>query len=325
MNLEQIIQNHVASLELSERALLKDASLNLSRRYRTASYGEKPLTKLERYAYLLARLPATYAATLEVFRELSARFINFSPSSVADIGAGPGTASWAALSLWPSLVNFQFIEKDAQWIKLGKVLAQKHESFKQARWMEHDLLRDVPLQSADIIVAAYSFQEIADDRLSILCEELFAKTLQAMVIIEPGTPRSFKRVKKLRTLLIEKGAHIIAPCTHDLSCPMMENDWCHFKTRLKRGQAHRHLKDGSLAFEDEKYAYLIAAPKPPEITGTARIIRAPIKRAGHIILDLCKNSGLEREVIARSDKARFRKTKKLGWGANIEHDELDRE
>lgn len=317
MDVLHIIKEHIAKLEPSERASLKTASADLSLRYRTASYGDKPLSKHERYAYLLARLPATLAASLAVFRELQEHLPNFMPSSFADIGSGPATASWAAENLWPSLNRFQFVERDRNWIKLGKELAQTHPNLAQGQWIEHDLLYEIPLEPADLVTAAYAFQELPADRIDALCHELLAKASQALVIIEPGTPRGFNRLKELRASLIEKGAHILAPCTHQLACPMKENDWCHFSTRLHRGDAHRQLKEASLAFEDEKYAYLIATTNPLPSAEAARVIRAPIKRSGHIILDSCTNSGLSRQIIPRSEKERFREAKKLSWGSNI--------
>ena len=52
-------------------------------------------------AYVLTRLPATFAACGRVFEELSQRAPDFSPTSLLDAGAGPGGAGWAALPLSP--------------------------------------------------------------------------------------------------------------------------------------------------------------------------------------------------------------------------------
>jgi Mitochondrial small ribosomal subunit Rsm22 len=47
-------------------------------------------------AYGLVRLPACFAVASRVLHELSTRLPGFSPRSLLDFGAGPGTASWAA-------------------------------------------------------------------------------------------------------------------------------------------------------------------------------------------------------------------------------------
>ena len=58
-------------------------------------------------AYALARMPATYAAitaSLDALREIRP---DFTPESLLDIGAGPGTATWAAAETWSSLQDFR--------------------------------------------------------------------------------------------------------------------------------------------------------------------------------------------------------------------------
>ena len=309
------IRELLEKLDPAERALLKQASHELSLRYRTGSYEEKPLSKFERYAYLLTRLPATLAASAEVFLELKDRALGFSPSSLVDIGSGPGTASWAAQDLWPSIKEVQLLEKDQEWIKLGQQLAKSHSLIGQGKWIEHNLMHNLPIEAADLLVASYAFQELPLNRLLALVPELFLKTRQALVIIEPGTPQGFQKIQMLRDSLIKQGAKILAPCPHELSCPMQGSDWCHFSTRLARDKIHRQLKDASLPYEDEKYAYLIAARDIIAVKDyAARVIRSPIKRSGHIILDLCTKIGLERQVIARSQKANFLEAKKSSWG-----------
>lgn len=55
----------------------------------TITYGER-----EAVAYVAGALPATYAATFNVLKELKERICNFEPKTMLDFGTGPGTGLW---------------------------------------------------------------------------------------------------------------------------------------------------------------------------------------------------------------------------------------
>jgi len=313
-NIAQIVQDSMTSFE---QALLGEASRSLSIRYQAADYTHKPPTIIERYAYLLARFPATLAANKAVLEALVERLPDFKPRSIADIGAGPGTACWQALELFADLKQIVLVEKDPQWITLGKKLAKENKPLSEASWIEHDLKDKVIIDSADLIIASYSFQELSEQRQISLVRELYSNTKQALVIIEPGTPRGFANIKALREILIQEGAHIIAPCTHESACPLTGTNWCHFSARLQRHEYHRRLKSASMGYEDEKYSYLIVSRNPaPKLY--ARVLRSPQKRTGHLILDLCSEAQQKSEIVARSQKSLYREAKKLVWGSRWE-------
>ena len=66
-------------------------------------------------------------------------------------------------------------------------------------------------------------------------------------------------------------------------------------------------------FEDEKLSYVVLcrAPQPrPE----GRVIRRPDLRQGHVVLDLCTESGLERRIVSKKDGPDYRRARKLKWG-----------
>jgi ribosomal protein RSM22 (predicted rRNA methylase) len=98
---------------------------------------------------------------------------------------------------------------------------------------------------------------------------------------------------------------------------MIENDWCHFSERVERSRFHRRAKEGVLSYEDEKFSYMIAS-KNLSSTYYPRIIRHPLKRAGHIHLDLCTNEGLARITISQKNKKAYKLARKLSWGETWE-------
>ena len=56
-------------------------------------------------AYLVARLPATYAVAAAVLDQMREAAPDFTPETLLDAGGGPGTASLAAHETWPTPIR----------------------------------------------------------------------------------------------------------------------------------------------------------------------------------------------------------------------------
>src|SRR5215471_7713493 len=80
-------------------------------------------TEIQRAAYLLTRLPSTYAAIYAVLREIRERIPNLEVRSLLDLGAGPGTAMWAAAEIFSELEQVTLLERSSALIRLGQKLA----------------------------------------------------------------------------------------------------------------------------------------------------------------------------------------------------------
>jgi len=277
---------------------LKKAALELSERYR---FGNFHLTEEEhRYAYLLTRLPATFAAISKVLEEIR----GYKISSMLDCGAGPGTG-WLAAKQFFSLEKGTFLERDSVFLEIGPQLAP-------GVWQKTDLQSCVKFESHDLILFSYSLGEMVDERAVYLAWEAAQK---AVVVIEPGTPKGFATIRRVRSRLIELGAKIAAPCPHTVACPMATNDWCHFSVRLDRSSAHREAKGGVLGYEDEKFSYIIAVkhldtPKNYH----QRILRHPLQREGHRVFTVCSEIGIRNVTVSKKEKEYYKKCKKLEWG-----------
>ncbi|KAI0096968.1 mitochondrial small ribosomal subunit Rsm22-domain-containing protein [Nemania sp. FL0031] len=148
---------------------------------------------------------------------------------------------------------------------------------------------------------------------------------------------------------------IIAPCTNHQACPMYRTpgltlgrkDFCHFSQRYIRppflqrllGATHRNHEDvnfsfiavqrgtlpgieqntlptqGMAAANDAFDGYENSA-KPPDPLSLPRNILPPIKRQGHVTMDLCTPAGtLERWTVPKSfSKQAYRDARKAKWG-----------
>ena len=86
---------------------LAAAAAALSQRYRSEQRDGNLRVRNERdaLAYLAVRLPATYAAVRASFAAVVETRPDFAPKTVLDVGAGPGTALWAAADCWPGLAD----------------------------------------------------------------------------------------------------------------------------------------------------------------------------------------------------------------------------
>jgi len=294
-----------------DRAALLRAVAEISRRYHAeGARSTGRLSDVERAAYLAVRAPAIYGALCEVFTELQARIPVARVGTLLDLGAGPGTATWAAAAILPDLVESTCIEQDRGLIELGHPLSR----LAPARWIEADLDDVSPLPQADLVVLSYVAGEL--DVPGPLIDRAWAAAALALVIVEPGTPRGFSVVRAARDQLIRSGAGIAAPCPHALACPMNAPDWCHFASRIERSKLHRQLKSGELGYEDEKFSYVIAS-RVPLSPVPARVVRHPWITPGLIRLELCTVDNVKSRTVRKREKKLFRLARKARWGGEF--------
>ncbi len=306
-SLRQALENRAASFP----SLAQDAQA-LSLRYR-ADYqdGRRLLTTdSEAAAYAAARMPATFgAAAFALEQALEAS--GLSPVSLLDAGAGTGAASWASDALLP-LESAVCLEREPAMIRLGKALMKDGSpALQQARWLQGDLTRELPCR-AELVIASYVLGELSDQERSSAALRLWQAADSLLLLLEPGTPAGFARLKALRGLLMSQGAYIAAPCPCQGDCLLPEEDWCHFGCRVARSRLHKQLKGGDAPFEDEKFAYLALCRHAPS-PGAGRILRRPYIEPGTITLRLCTPAGLEARTIRKKDP-RFKEVRKADWG-----------
>ena len=296
-------------LQEQNGALLRANADQLTERYRAGQTS----ARVDLAAYLTTRMPATYAAVSKVLGEVARVHPDFAPTSMLDSGAGPGTASWAALAAWPELSSITMIEADARFVELAGTLAKSSglEALAKATITRSKMSESTA--NAELVIAAYVFAEMAEKDAGEAALKLWAQTENTLVIIEPGTPRGFARIHAARQILIKAGAHIIGPCTHAAQCPMRGSDWCHFTVRLARSREHMHAKQATVSFEDEPFSWIAVSRQPLPLSG-ARVIRPPEQDKHSMTFKICNEQGLTDRVIARRDKAAYKLYRKTTWG-----------
>ena len=278
-------------------AALKRAAAEMSDAYRQGK--ALPLSTPERIAaYLVTRMPATYAAAHSVLCKLDTHV-----ESVLDVGAGAGASSLAARECLEAS-RFTLFEREAGMAETAR------DWLPQPSIRVQDFTWPAAFPPHDLVIASYALGETgAPD----VIDRLWEAAKVALVIIEPGTPAGFHLVRDIRSQLLGAGAHMLAPCPAEFACPIQDPDWCHFGARVERTSLHRRLKEAELNYEDEKFSYVAFGRSPVALT-EARIIRRPETHPGLIVLQTCTSQGLQTVRATKKDRDTFRAARRAAWG-----------
>lgn len=309
-----------ASLRAALEARLQGVSRNeaaeraaaISKTYREGGGSTTITSATDALAYALARMPATYAADIASLNALLDIRPDFAPTSLLDIGAGPGTATWAAAETFPSLQSFRLFDANDALRKLALELAR--DNGRQIAYERGDaraLLAKA--EAADLVVASYVVGEMGEAERASLAALMWEKTRDTLLVVEPGTPAGYARIIALRQQLIAAGARVMAPCPHDGLCPLTAPDWCHFTQRLARSRAHKQVKGADLPFEDEKFVY-VALTRAPLGQRPSRVLAQPAVGKAEVSAKLCTPGGLEIARIPRRDKQAYAAARRWRWG-----------
>jgi ribosomal protein RSM22 (predicted rRNA methylase) len=303
-----------AKLHGLSRSDAAQRSAAITRTYRDGGGSASIRTEADALAYALARMPATYAAVIASLNALCEVRPDFTPKSLLDVGAGPGTATWAAAQAFPSLTDFTALDSSTALRALALDLVGDSTRLSGARYARREAraaLADA--EAADLVVASYLVGEMGEPERAEFGGLLWTKTSDTLLIVEPGTPAGYARILALRAQLIALGAHVAAPCPHDGECPLAAPDWCHFTQRLPRSQAHRQLKAAELAFEDEKFAY-VALSRTPIAQHPARVLAHPEVSKVEVTAKLCTSDGLVVAKVPRRAKPDYARARRWRWG-----------
>lgn len=281
-----------------------------SQAYREGKASQLSLpSRIGKICYLATRLPATLGAMAKVLQEYERRMGR--ASSLLDLGAGPGTTLLAMMELGWEVKSATLLELSQEFIELGKRWLPS-----STVWKKSDFTKSETFPESELVTLCYSLGEIAERDLNPLLTKAWTATKNSIIIVEPGTPRGFKRMLYARDYLISCGAHMVAPCPCNLPCPMPKNDWCHFSARIERTSLHRRMKSAQLGYEDEKFSYIILA-KAPASSCAARLIKSPGIHPGRITLTLCAPEGIQNKIALKKDGEFYKHAKKLNWGDSI--------
>jgi ribosomal protein RSM22 (predicted rRNA methylase) len=294
---------------------------SISRTYRDGGGSAAIRSETDALAYALARMPATYAAVTASLNALREVTPGFAPQNLLDVGAGPGTATWAAAEAFSSLQGFALLDANRALRALALDLAAGCTRLRDLKY-RHGEARTALAEAepADLVVASYVIGEIGDAERRALAQLMWEKTRDTLLIVEPGTPAGYDRIIALREQLIASGAHVAAPCPHDGKCPLSTPDWCHFTQRLPRSRAHKQIKEADVPFEDEKFSY-VALTRAPVAPRPARVLAQPVVSKVEVTAKLCMPDGLVIAKVPRRARPDYARARRWRWGDAVMEEE----
>jgi ribosomal protein RSM22 (predicted rRNA methylase) len=306
-----------AKLHGRSRGDAAERAARISETYRRGGGSAAIRGEADALAYALARMPATYAAVTASLNALCEMRPDLAPRRLLDVGAGPGTATWAAAETFASLADFTSIDANPALRTLALDLFDKSARLSGVRYLNGEARTALAnAEPADLVVASYLVGEMQDAERADLADLMWARTSDTLLVVEPGTPAGYARIIALRARLIAQGAHAAAPCPHDGECPLAAPDWCHFTQRLPRSQAHKQLKAAELAFEDEKFTY-VALTRAAVARHPARVLAQPEVGKVEVTAKLCTPSGLVIAKVPRRAKAAYARARRWRWGEAV--------
>jgi ribosomal protein RSM22 (predicted rRNA methylase) len=283
---------------------LKRAAAAMSDAYREgnpAAFARLPASE-RAAAYLVTRMPATYAAAFRALAEVRTRLGARPITSILDLGAGTGAASLAARQLFPE-ASVTMVERDASLSETARLWLP------DATVRTEDLERMDSFPPHDLVLMAYAAGELKREA----SRKVWEAARVGFVAIEPGTPRGYGLLMQLRERLLAAGAYMLAPCPAATACPLQPPDWCHFAARVERSSLHRRIKDAELGYEDEKFSYIALARDPVDLPG-ARVIRRPRHEPGKISLTVCKPGITQTVDVRKRERDPYRAARRAEWG-----------
>ncbi|MFJ6661027.1 small ribosomal subunit Rsm22 family protein [Streptomyces sp. NPDC091377] len=265
-------------------------------------------------AYAAYRMPATFAAVSAALDAFAEAVPGWTPGTHVDVGGGTGAATWAVSATWAGERAVTVLDWAEPALALGRELAAANPALRGARWQRARIGTGLTLDSADLVTVSYVLGELTGDDRDALIDSA-ASAARAVVVIEPGTPDGYGRIIAARDRLVAAGFRIAAPCPHSAACPIVPGtDWCHFSARVSRSSLHRQVKGGSLAYEDEKFAY-VAATRLPCAPAPARVVRKPQLRKGQVLLELCeREERLARTTVTKRHGDLYKAARDAAWG-----------
>ena len=189
-------------------------------------------------ATLQHRLLPNVAIIKRVLEETQALLPDFKPKRVIDFGIGVGSASAAAIDIFPEIEWIHGIDPSKSMRECAERVLENRG---QRITTDPSLSTKSVKGTFDLVLFAFTATDLPHIAATMAAAAVLWEKLNpngVFVMIEPGTPDGFSNIRSVRSMLLDccppevdgddddgdevvlDQCHVIAPCTHNGACPM---------------------------------------------------------------------------------------------------------
>jgi ribosomal protein RSM22 (predicted rRNA methylase) len=278
-------------------------------------------------AYLALRVPATYAQILAAASAVQEVMPTWQPTSLLDIGAGPGTGTWAIRVLWPEITSITNIDQDRHLISLSQAIAQDTNIPIATSWKQRSVISGIGDSEGlyDIVLIANVLNELSTAQQEKLIGQAYNHCRGVLLLIEPGTPQGSTIISQAAKKLSHAGT-LLAPYSNTTF--ISDDDyWLHFPQRFIRPEFQRRIRqrmrdssDMASDWEEAKYSYVAVSKLPAEVIPWGRCV-GPIKiQKGFLEVPILTQDGINVVKVLKRHKPQYTFAKNLRWGQIVQYE-----
>lgn len=142
---------------------------------------------------------------------------------IIDWGCGTGIASRQVAS-WSNIQQVTLVDQSPLALDFAKQQLSQHQIESNIQSFES------PFATSSLLLLSHVLGELSEQEATELASK--ASTADEIIWVEPGSRDISRKLSELRTIFLQAGHHLLAPCTHAFSCPMLQLEnkrhWCHF-------------------------------------------------------------------------------------------------
>jgi hypothetical protein len=219
-------------------------------------------------------------------------------SDLIDLGAGPGTFSFAWKNLGGRGQIYQVEHSELMRDQAKKLWSGFHQSelFQSPRWAWKT-------PSEKLLLFGHSANEMGVKTALGFIQEI---SPEHILFVEPGTKDFFPKMLEMRKHLLENGYHVLYPCPLSDECPMAStSDWCHQFISVKHDPEVERLSQ--MARKDRRLLPLTVQAFSrtfSPVNPTERLVRVLPETKFSFEWEVCHSNRLERYQVMKRDLTR---------------------